>query len=498
MRALLLIALIMVAAATAMIPVLHASGGGGGGSYFFYMYGSSACPHCQRLHDFFEQHYRGHYSYCDMEYSGECSTVWRQAVTALGLHYDEMGVPTVFVVVNGTLSAVVVGEVTSTEFWDTLSHSRPVNGSLVPLYLGGVFHRYLRVEDPSRFVLLYLYTEPYTVYCFAGPGDDEWAGWLTESYRGHVEICNLSDVACAERLAGLGDLGINASRHPVTLIIGGGRLHAVVYGEPMNTSFLDKLIVMDPGENVPVYENTSLIGYITVSPNEDFMERYLGLAGNGGGGAGLDILVILPSLVFLALLDSVNPCTIAIYSGLLLATASGSRGRRGVAVTGLFFILGIITGYMALGLGLSTLFAYLPYWLPGLIAFAYGFYLFHRSLGEEKVCREDTCAPDRLHRARGPMAYVIGLTLSFTLLPCSAGPYIVFAAMIASRDIAAKLLLLLIYNLVFTLPLWIILAAYTGARSLARINQLWLTHNREIGLLTSIIIMIIGLYLLAT
>ncbi len=353
----------------------------GGRGFFFYMYGSSACPHCARLHGFFEQYYRGHYSFCDMEYSRGCRDAWLAAASAAGLRGDELGIPTVFVVVNGSLAAVVVGEVEDKGFWDRLASSSPVNGSLVPLYYGPSFVRYLNISDP----------------------------------RGFVE----------EYLAG----------------------------------------------------------------------------GRGGGGApGASTgspASLAAALVFLALIDSVNPCTIMVYTGLLLASASMGR-VRGV-LRGASFILGVVTGYMALGLGLAEFFSMLPYWAGGLAAFIYGFILLHKALGEkEEACRVEDGGCGLAGKLWGAPAYILGLTVSLTLLPCSAGPYIVFASLIAPRPLPEKITLLLVYNMVFTLPLWLILAAYAAAKKLGRLAAAWQRHGRGISVATALILMIIGLYLLAS
>ncbi len=228
----------------------------------------------------------------------------------------------------------------------------------------------------------------------------------------------------------------------------------------------------------------------------------------GGGStrcARLDLLSALGFLIPLALTDSVNPCTFVLYATLLISTsASGSRGR--VATAGLAFIAAVITGYFLLGVGLSEATSFLPPWLVFAVAIAYATYIILRSIrglrgGGREVCREgdEECRAGRLAaffgRNAGVLAaYGIGLLASFTLLPCSAGPYIAFAMMISTQSLTTRLLLLIIYNLVFVAPLIAILAAMLGITRLSAIKDKLVRYQAQVSLASGVLMLAVAAF----
>ena len=172
------------------------------------------------------------------------------------------------------------------------------------------------------------------------------------------------------------------------------------------------------------------------------------------------------SLVMLALADSVNPCCInALIVMLTLNIIKGSP--LDALKSGLSFTAGIITGYMALGGALLWGYRLLPDWLLPWLNLVIGgagcvlalLAIWDAFRGSRGLTPEGEKATIRayLERATSPGAsYVVGLILSFLLLPCSMGPYIVFTLKLANYTSAVvfQVLLLLIYNLIFSIPFW--------------------------------------------
>ncbi len=214
---------------------------------------------------------------------------------------------------------------------------------------------------------------------------------------------------------------------------------------------------------------------------------------------------LLGFLIPLALTDSVNPCTFALYATLLVSiSVSESRGK--VALAGVAFIAAVMTGYLALGLGLSTFASLIPRGLVVAVAFAYAAFIIYRSVrdlrgtSKQDVCREGDpeCKAGRLLHifpVRGGIgvlaSFVIGLLASFTLLPCSAGPYIVFAMVISTQSLIEKLALLLAYNVVFVTPLILILVAVLGITRLGRVKDKLIRYSPQISLLGGILLVIV-------
>ena len=217
-------------------------------------------------------------------------------------------------------------------------------------------------------------------------------------------------------------------------------------------------------------------------------------------------------MIPLALTDSVNPCTFVLYAIMLVSVSlSGSRAR--VASVGLAFILAVMAGYLSLGLGLSEAASFLPRQAILIIAIAYAAFIIARSLSELRhgagrrasdVCREDDpeCRAGRLLRLFGGRvsivaALALGLLASFTLLPCSAGPYIAFAIVISTQSLAERLLLLLAYNLVFVMPLVLILIAMLGVTRLRRVREKLINYAPHISLVSGILLVIVAVVMVA-
>jgi len=68
---------------------------------------------------------------------------------------------------------------------------------------------------------------------------------------------------------------------------------------------------------------------------------------------------MLPIVLSCALVDSVNPCTFAVFTGLLVTTLH-TIGRRRMVFSGLSFTLAIFIVYLLIGLNLARTLAIYP------------------------------------------------------------------------------------------------------------------------------------------
>ncbi|ABL78197.1 cytochrome c biogenesis protein [Thermofilum pendens] len=226
--------------------------------------------------------------------------------------------------------------------------------------------------------------------------------------------------------------------------------------------------------------------------------------------ASVSQTALLALVVALAALDSVNPCTFMVFSALLLA-ASAFSGRRKAATTAAAFILAVYLCYFLLGLGLVRVVASLPvlrFLLVALTALM-GVYMLLKSLGIQGFVagaltpltsikplrslseRVNTIQKVLLEEARkGSIAlgFAAGALVSFTLLPCSSGPYLVASVLLARLPALTGLALLAVYNLVFVLPLVAIAAAVIlGGRLLLALESSTLKINLARRLLDALL-----------
>jgi cytochrome c biogenesis protein CcdA len=227
-----------------------------------------------------------------------------------------------------------------------------------------------------------------------------------------------------------------------------------------------------------------------------------------GEGAGQPITLIV--LIGAALVDSINPCTIAIMV-MLLAVILRSEGRGKMLLAASVFISIIFFMYLAMGIGLlhavgtaqvTDLFfkivtalafiltvlefnAYFNY-KPGFLAVEMP--LFLRPLTKIVLNKATTI----------PGVALAAIFCSLFLIPCSSGPYLTVLAMLAHTVTAQALIYLVVYNIVFVLPMIVIaLAIYYGKTSVETIEQFKNEKVREIHLFSGIILLILFLIMLA-
>ncbi|OYT51468.1 MAG: hypothetical protein B6U76_11040 [Desulfurococcales archaeon ex4484_217_2] len=208
-----------------------------------------------------------------------------------------------------------------------------------------------------------------------------------------------------------------------------------------------------------------------------------------------EIMQLLSLVVLMSALDSINPCTFAIYTTLLIMTSTlHGKDYRHVKNIGLAFIVGVFITYYALGLGLLTIIGFFEI-IPkiiGISALILGTYLILANLTSGR-CEIKVRHLKMLRKAVNPyFAFLAGAFLSLTLLPCSGGPYIVTLLFMEKFKLPYiyKYGLLLLYNTIFVLPLILIL---TG---LYHVEKAIKGKERLIRTIEGIILACLGLFIL--
>ena len=221
----------------------------------------------------------------------------------------------------------------------------------------------------------------------------------------------------------------------------------------------------------------------------------------------VNIFYLTSSIIFLALADSVNPCTFSLFSALLLITLH-SLGKTKVATTGLSFILAVFVGYYALGLGLFRILIVIPNINKALAVMG----LAMGALSIISSSKPEFRSPIpksvrrfmeiRVSKSYGSPAasFMLGVFATFTLLPCSSGPYLVGVGLVSvlKGSIQAHLLLIL-YGILFTTPLILILVIVLASGGLSRrIKAFRSTRLSLAGLFSGLLLISACTYILVT
>lgn len=172
-------------------------------------------------------------------------------------------------------------------------------------------------------------------------------------------------------------------------------------------------------------------------------------------------------LIFgLAFADSLNPCAITVLILLLVALSAASRS---IWKTGIAYILGNFIVYIAIGFGLFTILQQfnLPMYTSKVIGAA-AIVLAVVSLFIKLPDQTKPTIKKLLTAATSPyFAFVAGASISAIELPCTGGPYFLALTLIREYNITGVHILgyLILYNLIFVLPLVAVLLVYGFAKS---------------------------------
>jgi cytochrome c biogenesis protein CcdA/glutaredoxin len=210
------------------------------------------------------------------------------------------------------------------------------------------------------------------------------------------------------------------------------------------------------------------------------------------------------------LVDSINPCALAVLI-ILLSAILATGDKKKALKTGLSFIISIYIVYFLFGMGIFSVIqisglSYYFYKILGIFAIIIGIfnikdYFWYGGCGfVTEIPR--TWRP-MLKKILGGVtspigAFIAGFAVSLFELPCTGGPYIFILGLLAEKVTRVTAIpILLYYNLLFIIPLiLVLLGVYFGLSSIEKAEK-WRTNNiRRLHLITGTIMIALGLVVL--
>lgn len=216
-----------------------------------------------------------------------------------------------------------------------------------------------------------------------------------------------------------------------------------------------------------------------------------------------------PAVIGAAAADSINPCEFAVLI-ILMATVLKSGSRHRALAAGLVFTAVVYCVYFLMGLGLMTVIAVAHitrsfYSIVAVLAILIGLfnvkdYFWYGKWFVMEVPPSWRPAMKQIVRSvtSVPGAALAGLLVSFFLLPCTSGPYIVILGLLANTATRMQAIpLLLVYNLIFVLPMLLItLAVYYGLTSPSQLEEKRVMRIKQVHLITGVIMIALGVWML--
>lgn len=213
-----------------------------------------------------------------------------------------------------------------------------------------------------------------------------------------------------------------------------------------------------------------------------------------------------PAVISAAAVDAINPCAFAVLI-ILLTTILAAGSKKRIFYAGMAFTISIFISYFLMGIGLYSAIqaaglTHKFYTVVAVLAILVGLFNLKDYLWYGKWFTMEVpmkWRPKMKSLLRGitsvPGAFLIGFAISLFLLPCTSGPYIVILGLLAkvtTRNYA--LMLLLLYNLIFVLPMILItFAIYFGFTTTEKAEAWRKSKLKYLHLIAGIIILLLGI-----
>lgn len=197
---------------------------------------------------------------------------------------------------------------------------------------------------------------------------------------------------------------------------------------------------------------------------------------------------LLPLVIVAALIDSINPCAFSILILTIAFLFSLGKLRSSVLQIGSAYILGIFLIYMLIGLGILQVLHIFdtPHFMAkvgasllitlGLINIINEFFpAFPIKLKIPQAAHHKIAT--LMEKSSLPSAFLLGGLVGVCEFPCTGGPYLMVLGLLHDQTTySAGLGYLVLYNLIFILPLAIILRI-SGDKAIVEKVQKW--KNQE-------------------
>lgn len=213
---------------------------------------------------------------------------------------------------------------------------------------------------------------------------------------------------------------------------------------------------------------------------------------------------LLPLVGIAALIDSINPCAFSILLLTIAFLLSIGKMRSSILKIGSFYVLGIFAVYILIGLGILQ--ALHLFNTPHFMAKVGASLLI--ALGAINLISEFFPSfPIKIRIPRGahqkmaelmekaslPTAFVLGALVGLCEFPCTGGPYLMVLGLLHDQGTYfSGLGYLLLYNLIFILPLIIILLIASDSALLEKVKEWKKSENKNMRVWGGIATIILG------
>ena len=216
---------------------------------------------------------------------------------------------------------------------------------------------------------------------------------------------------------------------------------------------------------------------------------------------------ILSVVLVSGLIDSFNPCAISLLLIYISLMFTLQKDRKEVFYFGLTYVVSVYITYLLIGLGLlraGTLFTSYPISKAGAI-----FVIFFGLMNIKEYFWPNSPFSIRIplkiralvskyaYQATILSAIVVGILIGLYEFPCSGAIYLAVISLLSSKtSFTTGFGYLLLYNLMFILPLIAIFIAATNKITTEKFINLQEKHGRKLHLILALAMIVLGLVIL--
>jgi len=228
--------------------------------------------------------------------------------------------------------------------------------------------------------------------------------------------------------------------------------------------------------------------------------------------------ITLPTVIVAAAVDGINPCAFTVLllfiTAMLASMQAGEQSLRAIRgrilSLGGIYIAAVFLTYLGLGIGLLKSLDFftrehLPARFGALAAILFGLWMlkdfFLPDLGWrlQAPSQVGTMARQMAKKATVPALVLGGFLIGLCTVPCSGAVYLGVLSLLALQPSALLgYSYLVLYNLIFVLPLVVILSAASARPTLNRLAHWNLHHKEWVRLALGAGVVAMGLFILAT
>ncbi len=201
-------------------------------------------------------------------------------------------------------------------------------------------------------------------------------------------------------------------------------------------------------------------------------------------------LPTLSLVVISAAIDSINPCAIGVLILMVSVVMGGKGSTKRLLMLGGLYIFAIFLTYLLAGLGLIYFLASVPLFVAEYLAlFVGGLVIFAGILeikdffwyGKGFSLQIPPYFANKIHNYSKnitiPGVIFLGAFIAGVELPCTGAPYLAIITVLSLNFNMSAFFLLLLYNVIFVLPLVIILLLVAGGTKISAIQN-WKQANK--------------------